>query len=166
MLWQAYVVPQLSSNSTKVTLEQIPHAAANSWPLLVLSGSSETHNTGKAAFQEMDAISLLTPQTKLAVRPPIPEMIPKFIKDAYRAAWFGRPGPAFVDLPANLILGHFDVDRQKLAPLTEVPLPMAPENKIRNIVEALKTAKAPLVVFGKGAAYSRAERQINTLIDR
>lgn len=132
----------------------------------MLSGSSETHNAGKGAFQEVDAIALLTPHTKLAVRPPSPDLIPKFIKDAYRAALFGRPGPAFVDLPANLILGHFDVERSPLAPLTEVPRSVAPANKIRDIVEAFKTAKAPLVVFGKGAAYGRAEQQIQTLIDR
>ena len=146
--------------------KQIPHAAANSWPLLVLSGSSETHNANKDAFQEVDAISLLKPHAKLALRPPLPEMIPKFIKDAYRTAMFGRPGPTFIDLPANLILGTFDVERQKLPPLPEPPQPNAPETKIRNIVKAFKTAKAPLVVLGKGAAYARAERQIIDLIDR
>lgn len=145
---------------------QIPHAAANSWPLLVLSGSSETHNSGKAAFQEVDAISLLTPHTKLAVRPPSADLIPKFINDAWRAALFGRPGPAFVDLPANLILGHFDVERNKLQPYAEVPRSVAPRNKIQDIVQAFKSAKAPLVVFGKGAAYGRGEKQIRTLVER
>ncbi|KAF2239483.1 hypothetical protein EV356DRAFT_528081 [Viridothelium virens] len=144
----------------------IPHATANSWPLLVLAGSSETHNANKDAFQEMDAISLLSPHTKLALRPPYPEMIPKFVKDAYRTAIFGRPGPAFVDLPANLILGTYDVQRQKLSPVTEVPQPNSPGSRIRDVVEVLKTAKAPLVVIGKGAAYARAERQIMALIDR
>jgi len=93
-------------------------------------------------------------------------MISGFIKDAYRTAMFGRPGPTFVDLPANLILGTFDVDRQKLLPLTEAPRSTAPEDKIRDVVEAFKKAKAPLVVIGKGAAYARAERQINNLIER
>ena len=132
----------------------------------MLAGSSETHNANKGAFQEVDAISLLSPHTKLALRPPYPEMIPSFIQDAYRTALFGRPGPTFVDLPANLILGTFDVERQKLSPLTEVPQPNAPQSKIRKVAEALKTARAPLVVIGKGAAYARAERQILTLIDR
>ena len=131
----------------------------------MLSGSSETHNANKGAFQEMDAISLISPHAKLALRPPYPEMIPKFINDAYRTAMFGRPGPTFVDLPANLILGSFDVERQKLSPLNEVPRALAPECKIRDVVKALKAAKAPLVVIGKGAAYARAERQIKTLID-
>ncbi|KAK5021747.1 hypothetical protein LTS07_010642 [Exophiala sideris] len=143
----------------------IPHAAANSWPLLVLAGSSETHNANKMAFQEVDAISLLTPHAKLALRPPYPDMIPTFIKDAYRAAMFGRPGPAFVDLPANLILGSFDVPEHQLSPLIEAPKSTAPEKKIRDVVEALKSAKAPLVVLGKGAAYARAEQQIRNLIE-
>lgn len=132
----------------------------------MLSGSSETHNSNKGAFQEVDAIAFLSPLTKLALRPPNPEMIPNFIKDAYRKAMFGRPGPTFVDLPANLILGTFDVERQTLSPVTEVPQPNAPEHKIRNVVEAFKTAKAPLVVIGKGAAYARAERQVTALINQ
>jgi 2-hydroxyacyl-CoA lyase 1 len=144
----------------------LPHAKANSWPLLVLAGSSETHNSGKGAFQEVDAITLTTPLTKFSGRPPSPEAVPKFIKDAYRAAYFGRPGPAFVDLPANLILGTFDVSRQKLPAILEAPKSVAPPEKVRDIVAALKAAKAPLVVVGKGAAYARAEPQLKALIER
>jgi hypothetical protein len=43
---------------------------------------------------------------------------------------------------------------------------MAPAQKIRLIAEALKNARAPLVVFGKGVAYARAEKQVKTLIER
>ncbi|KAI5358244.1 Putative TPP-binding domain containing protein HACL1 [Septoria linicola] len=143
----------------------IPHATANSWPLLVLAGSSETHNAGRGAFQEVDAIAMLTPHTKKAVRPPTPELVPKFIRDAYRAAYFGRPGSALVDLPANLILGTFDVPRNQLVKFKEPPLSVAPENKIEEVVQVLKAAKAPLVVLGKGCAYARAEKHINALID-
>lgn len=59
---------------------------------------------------------------------------------------FGRPGPAFVDLPANLILGHYDVPRNQLPPLLEAPKSAAPDSKIRDIVQTIKNAKAPLVV--------------------
>ena len=144
----------------------MPHAEANSWPLLVLGGSSETHNSNKAAFQEFDALPLFSPYAKLALRPPYPHMIPKFIDDAYRAAIFGRPGASFVDLPANLIMGHFDVDPLRLTPYTEIPVSVAPERKIKDIVDAFKNAKAPLVVIGKGAAYARAEKEINALINK
>ncbi|KAF2174176.1 hypothetical protein M409DRAFT_62298 [Zasmidium cellare ATCC 36951] len=144
----------------------IPHATANSWPLLVLAGSSETHNGGKQAFQEVDAISLLKPHAKLAVRPHSAETIPKSIKDAYRTAMFGRPGPAFVDLPANLILGHYDIPRHTPTPYSEPPMSVAPDNRLRAVVDAIKSAQAPLVVIGKGAAYARAERPIQTLVEK
>ena len=132
----------------------------------MLSGAAETHNGGKAAFQEMDAISLLTPHTKLAVRPHSADVLPKFINDAYRAAYFGRPGPAFVDLPANIILGNYDTPKGKLKRLTGPPMFVAPEHKIRDVANAIISAKAPLVVVGKGAAYARAEGPIRKLIDR
>lgn len=144
----------------------MPHAAANSWPLLILSGASETHNAGKDAFQEVDAVTMLKPLTKFAARPPSPDLIPKFIKDAYRSAMFGKPGPAFVDLPADLILGTYDIEPLRLKPYREAPKSMAPDAAVRKIAEAIKSAKAPLVVFGKGAAYGRAEGQVRALIDR
>ncbi len=118
------------------------------------------------AFQELDALPMISPMAKLALRPPYARMIPDFVRDAYRVAMFGRPGPTYIDLPADLILGHFDVERKKLPPITEAPKSTAPENKIQDIVGAIKSAKAPLVVLGKGAAYSRAEKQIRTLIER
>ncbi|KAK4580437.1 hypothetical protein LTR86_000640 [Recurvomyces mirabilis] len=142
----------------------VPHAMANSFPLLVLSGAAETHNSGKGAFQDVDQVALMAPHAKLSVRPPSPDVIPKFINDAYRAACFGRPGPAYVDLPANLILGTFDVPRNQLKRITSPPKSAAPESKVQDIVQAFKSAKAPLIVLGKGAAFARAERQINQLV--
>lgn len=65
-----------------------------------------------------------------------------------------------------MFLGTFDVERQKLSPIIEAPQPAAPDKKIREVVEVLKNAKAPLVVLGKGAAYARAEKQIKTMIER
>ena len=79
---------------------------------------------------------------------------------------FGRPGPTYIDLPADLILGHFDVEMKQLGPIPETPRSTAPNNKIRDIVEAIKSAKAPLIVLGKCAAYSRAEKQIRSLIEK
>lgn len=119
------------------------------------------------AFQEMDAIPMISSlNVKSATRPPHPHLVPKFIKDAYRTAMFGRPGPAFVDLPANLIMGHFDVELPNYMPYIEAPKAVAPDTKIKEVVKALRTAKAPLVVLGKGAAYGRSERVIRELIEK
>ena len=147
---------------------QVGNASVNAFPLLLLAGSSETNLVSRGAFQELDAISLLTPQTKLALRPPSLESIPDVIRNTYRTSWYGRPGTGFVDLPADLIKGTAD-DAEEVAvasPVPDAPRAGANESRIFKIAQLLKTAKAPLVVVGKGAAYARAEASIRKLIDK
>lgn len=140
----------------------------NAFPLLLLAGSSETNLVSRGAFQELDAISLLTPHTKVSLRPPSLESIPDIIQNIYRTSWYGRPGTGFVDLPADLIKGVAE-DAEDVASAT--PVPDAPkagveEARMFKIVQLIKSAKAPLVVIGKGAAYAKAEGVIRDLIDK
>ncbi|KAI9722710.1 MAG: hypothetical protein M1812_001641 [Candelaria pacifica] len=146
----------------------IGNSNVNHFPLLLLAGSSETHLVTKGAFQELDAISLLTPHTKLSVRPPSLEAVPDVIRNAYRTSWYGRPGTGFVDLPADIIQGVVeDADEILVAQrVPDVPRAGADEAKLFKIANLLKAAKAPLVIVGKGAAYAQAEDTIRELVDK
>lgn len=139
----------------------VGNASANSFPLLLLAGSSETHLVTKGNFQEMDAISLLSPHVKIAIRPSV-DLIPQAISNAYRASWYGRPGTGFVDLPGDVIKGETEETVTKALPTP--PTAACPSDRIATIAKLIKSAKAPLVVVGKGAAYSRAEAIIRQLI--
>ena len=141
----------------------IGNASANAFPLLLLAGSSETHLITKGAFQEMDAISLLTPHVKIAVRPSL-DSISQSITTAYRTSWYGRGGPTFVDLPADVIQGDGEENSTQIVPLP--PRAAAEPAKIELISRLLTSAKAPLVIIGKGAAYAQAENAIRELIDQ
>lgn len=141
----------------------VGNASANAFPLLLLAGSSETHLVTKGAFQEMDAISLLTPHVKIAIRPTL-DSIPQSLTNAYRTAWYGRGGPAFVDLPADVIQGEGDESPAYIVP--SPPRAAADPGKLETIVRLLKLAKAPLVIIGKGAAYAQAEKSISKLIEQ
>ena len=116
----------------------------------------------------MDAISLFTPHTKLALRPVSLDLIPSVIENAHRTSFYGRPGTGFVDLSADLIKGavgeHEEVAVVKHVP--DAPKPGANEARIFKTSQAVKNARAPLVVIGKGAAYARAEAVIRELIDK
>ena len=149
----------------------VGNASANAWPALFLGGSSDQSLNGKGAFQEMDAVSLLTPHTKVALRPSRndPYTIVHAIHRAYRFAWYGRPGPTFVDLPGDLImLPTTDARSQLQLPSAKSSAPppkaSADQEQIDQAVSLLKSAKAPLVIIGKGAAYARAEKGIRELI--
>ncbi|KAL9579579.1 MAG: hypothetical protein Q9212_005024, partial [Teloschistes hypoglaucus] len=147
----------------------VGNSSINAFPLLLLGGSADTHLISKGAFQELDAISLLTPHTKLALRPSSLDTIPEALQSAYRHAWYGRPGPSFIDLPADIIQGHlpFGNDLPRTTALVPPPpKPSADEPTLFKVAQLLKTARAPLVVIGKGAAYARASEPIQTLISR
>lgn len=120
----------------------------------------------RGAFQELDAISLLTPHTKLAIRPPSLDSIPDVIQNTYRTSWYGRPGTGFVDLPADLIKGAVEdaEDVPDASPIPDAPKAGVDEAKLFKIAQMIKAAKAPLVVIGKGAAYAKAEGVIGELV--
>ena len=110
----------------------------------------------------------MSPHTKLAIRPSSLEYISQTIQNAYRNSWYGRPGPGFVDLPADLIQETVEgaSDIQEIAVVSECSKGAGDKSKVLKIAHSIKTAKAPLVVIGKGAAYSKAELQIRELIEK
>lgn len=135
------------------------------FPMLLLAGSSETSaGPTKGAFQQLDAVAVLTPHTKLAIRPPSLEQIPESIRDAYRTAFWGRPGVGFVDLPADYIQGT-PKTVVRIAPVDHQPKISGSMARIQDLANALKRAKRPLIVVGKGAAYARAEDVLHGFID-
>lgn len=142
----------------------VGNSSANAFPMLLIAGSSETHLVSRGAFQEMDAISLLTPHTKFAIRAGA-ETIPHALSEAFRTAGYGRPGTSFVDLPADVIQG-LTTDSRPLKPLPAAPRAGSDPERILEAADLLRNAKSPLVVLGKGAAFSRADVKIRKLIEQ
>lgn len=141
----------------------IGNASANTFPLLLLAGSCETHLVGKGAFQELDAVALLTPHTKFSTRATL-ESIPRSILQAFRMSWYGRGGPTFVDIPADIIQG--ETEKMKIPAISSPPRTAAEFSKIKIIADYLKKAAAPLAIIGKGAAYAQAEAPIRRFINQ
>ncbi|KAG0131729.1 putative 2-hydroxyphytanoyl-CoA lyase [Tuber indicum] len=111
------------------------------YPLLLLAGGAEASaGPTKGAFQQLDAVSLLAPHTKFAVRSPSLEDLPQSIRDAYRFAFYGRPGVGFVDLPADYIQG---VPKKvvQLERVEEQPRILGDERRVMAVAEALKRAE-------------------------
>lgn len=139
------------------------------FPLLLLAGAAETSaGPTRGAFQQLDQVSFLAPHTKLAVRPPSLAQLPSSLRDAYQASFYGRPGPSYVDLPADYIQtalsSSFSTSAPTLAPVPAPPAPSAAPARIAALAAAIRTAKAPLVIVGKGAAYARAEDVLRAFV--
>jgi len=87
----------------------------------------------------------------------------------FRAAVSGRPGGVYLDLPAKLFPQSVDaaLGRKSLIQVVD-PAPRqipAPE-AVQRALNLVGSAKRPLVLLGKGAAYAQADEQIRTLIEK
>lgn len=135
--------------------------------MLLLAGSSETYLVGKGAFQELDAVSMLSPHVKLALRPANPQAVPPAIVQAYRAAFYGTPGTGFVDLPGDFLQSTVVAPSSSTMTLPPPkPATAFPDaDRVHRIAELIESASSPLVVIGKGSAYARAETVLRDLID-
>jgi 2-hydroxyacyl-CoA lyase 1 len=142
----------------------IGNSSANAFPMLLLAGSSETHLVTKGAFQELDALTLLAPHTKIAIRTTL-DSVPQSITNAYRTSWYGRGGTGFVDIPADVIQGE-DGEETSTQVVPIPPRAACDPERVQLIARLLKSAKAPLVIVGKGAAYARAESAIRRLVNQ
>ena len=139
----------------------VGNASANNFPMLLLAGSCETHLVGQGAFQELDAVSLLSAHVKVASRPSL-DGLSRSIADAYRTSFYGRGGTGFVDLPADIIQGS--AESQTVTPVPMPPRAAGDQRDIDHVAQMIKSARAPLFVIGKGAAYAQAEESIRQLI--
>src|SRR5262249_39926844 len=82
-------------------------AVANAWraqvPMLLLGGQGPLLQAHMGSRQEMDHVGIMRPITKFATTVYQTERIPEMIGTAFRQAYNGRPGPAFVEIPADVL---------------------------------------------------------------
>src|ERR1700694_4167216 len=88
---------------------------------------------------------------------------------AIRAAASGRPGGVYLDLPAKLFSQVMNADAGKKSLVkvidpapAQIPAPAA----VKRALEVLKSAKRPLIILGKGAAYAQADDAIKNLVEK
>ncbi|MDZ7729208.1 MAG: thiamine pyrophosphate-binding protein [Dehalococcoidia bacterium] len=142
------------------------NAWSNCWPMILLGGANDSYQNGQGAFQEAPQIETARPYAKYAARPDSTQRLPYYIEQAVRTSIYGRPGAVYIDLPGDIITGTVDeAELEFPAKCPEPPRTQAPQEDVENALAALKSAERPLVIVGKGAAYSRAEDEVREFIE-
>src|SRR3990167_1862694 len=151
---------------------------AGSWmdsvPHMVLSGqvflNQTIRKTGarQIGVQEINIIDIVRPLTKLAVMVESADKIKYFLQKAVYVAKAGRPGPVWLDIPA-------DVQNARVHPDDLVsfdPSELKPaefdahlKEKVREAVNFLRAAKRPLVHVGQGVRIAGAAQEFRRLIE-
>src|ERR1700676_1817517 len=148
-------------------LAGLANAQQNCWPMILIGGASETYRGGMGAFQEERQVLIASPFCKFAHGIESVQRIPYYVEMATRNAIYGRPGATYLDVPDDIITGKCDVD--KIVQVERAPDPprmVAPMENIEAALNLLERAERPLVLVGKGMAWSRAEDEVRAFIER
>jgi 2-hydroxyacyl-CoA lyase 1 len=145
----------------------LANAWSNCWPMILLGGASDMGQAGMGAFQEAPQVEAARPFCKYAARIDRAERIPYFIEQAVRISMYGRPGPVYLDLPGDIIDAKLDDENITMPErVPDAPRPTTDPSAVQAALETLKSAERPLVIIGKGAAYSRAEDEVAQFIEK
>src|SRR3954471_24714186 len=148
-------------------LSGLANAQQNNWPMVLLGGANALDQNGMGAFQEERQVLATTPFTKYTHVIERADRIPFYVEQAVRTAWYGRPGPTYLDLPDDVILAKVDdADVRAAAPVAPPPRSQASDSDVAAALAALRSAERPLVIVGKGMAWARAEDEVRAFIER
>ena len=152
-------------------LTALANATTNCFPMILISGSSECEivDLQQGDYEEMDQLAIAKPLCKAAFRVLHAEDIGVGVARAIRSAVSGRPGGVYLDLPAKLFAQSMDAEAGKQSLIKVVdpaPRQIPAPDAITRALELLKTAKRPLILLGKGAAYARADADIRALVEK
>ncbi|HEY4143030.1 MAG TPA: oxalyl-CoA decarboxylase [Pseudolabrys sp.] len=152
-------------------LTALAHATTNCFPMILISGSSEREivDLQQGDYEEMDQLAIAKPLCKAAFRVLHAADIGIGLARAIRAAVSGRPGGVYLDLPAKLFGQVMDAEAGKkslVKVIDAAPAQIPSPESIKRALDVLKSAKKPLIILGKGAAYAQADDAIRSLVEK
>ena len=152
-------------------LTALANATTNCFPMILISGSSEREivDLQQGDYEEMDQLNAAKPYAKAAYRVLHAEDIGIGVARAIRAALSGRPGGVYLDLPAKLLSQTMEAvkGQQSLVRVVDAaPRQIPAPESVKRALDLLKSAKRPLILLGKGAAYAQADAEIRALVEK
>ena len=152
-------------------LTALANATTNCFPMILISGSSEREivDLQQGDYEEMDQLAIAKPLCKAAFRVLHAADIGIGVARAIRAAVSGRPGGVYLDLPAKLFSQVMNAEagaKSLVKVIDPAPAQLPAPAAVRRALDALKGAKRPLIVLGKGAAYAQADEAIRALVEK
>jgi oxalyl-CoA decarboxylase len=152
-------------------LTALANATTNCFPMILISGSSEREivDLQQGDYEEMDQLAIAKPLCKAAFRVLHAADIGIGLARAIRAAVSGRPGGVYLDLPAKLFAQVLDADagaKSLVKVIDPAPAQIPAPSTVARALDVLKSAKRPLIILGKGAAYAQADDDIRALVEK
>src|SRR6202171_1484557 len=152
-------------------LTALAHATTNCFPMMLMSVSSEREivDLQQGDYEEMDQLAIAKPLCKAAFRVLHAQDIGIGFARAIRAAVSGRPGGVYLDLPPKLFAQVMDAEagaKSLVQGSGPAPAQIPAADAVKRALDVLKSAKRPLIILGKGAAYAQADDAIKSFVEK
>ncbi|MDB5865644.1 MAG: ilvB [Betaproteobacteria bacterium] len=140
-------------------------------PVVAISGGPGGASRYRHAYQEVEDFSQFDSVTKSNVNVDSPSRLPDLMRQAFRTAVSGMPGPVHLRFQGRLSdvpLGDTDGVALIESQFTRVP-PFRPEpepDRVREAAAVLAAAKKPIIIAGGGVMWSQAQREVVELAEK
>lgn len=141
-------------------------------PVLALTGGPRPSSLGRHTYQEIDAFGMFGPVTKSSVHLENVDRLPDALRQAFRDATTGRPGPVHIELESHagesVEKGVAEMDPHVDPRFGRVPAyrPEPEEAAVEEAVRVIAAAERPVIVAGGGVRSSGASVELVALAER
>lgn len=160
------VVLATSGPGATNTVTAIATAFMDSIPMVILAGQVPSSLIGDDAFQECDMVGVSRPIVKHSFQIRNPADIPTIIKKAFFIASSGRPGPVVVDIPKDMTAPNEKytyVSPETVNIRSYQPTQKGHSGQIKKALEALLSAKRPVLYAGGGVILGNASDELTAI---
>ena len=142
----------------------IATAYIDSIPMVAITGNVPNSVIGTDGFQEIDITGVTLPITKHNYFVGSVEDLADTIREAFRVAKSGRPGPVLVDVPKDVQIAEFDYEPEE--PVEADPKFAAKDVRIEQAADIINRAHRPFVYFGGGLIAAEAQEELLELAEK
>ena len=140
-------------------------------PVIAMTGGREPKTKFRQVYQEVDDVPAFEPVTKFNATIDDVARFPDMVRQAFRVAVSGTPGPVHLQFRGNE--GQIDAEEAEMEPLCEpqfarVPAfrPIPDEASVRAALKCLEDAARPVIVAGGGVSASGAAAELVALAEK
>ncbi len=143
----------------------IATAHMDSVPIVAITANVGVALLGRDSFQEIDITGITMPITKHNYIVKDVEQLADTVRDAFRIAKEGRPGPVLIDITKNATSDYAEYTPQ-------VPEPVSPskgyikENDLEQVIKLIEGSKKPFVFVGGGAVIANASDELKEFVEK
>ena len=143
----------------------IAAAYLDSVPVVAVTGNVPCDQIGRDSFQEVDILGVSMPVTKHNFIVKDIRDLAETVREAYRIAKSGRPGPVLVDIPKDVQQAKCEFT-PAAAPIEPEPLRRASEHRLARAAEMIAEARQPYIYFGGGVIAGNAAAEVRALAEK